>query len=48
MISLQSVSKTYETPAGKFSALKQIDLEIEPGEFVGVVGKSGSGKSTVL
>ena len=48
MISLQQVSKTYETPAGKFSALKQIDLEIQPGEFVGVVGKSGSGKSTLL
>ncbi|HKY42829.1 MAG TPA: ABC transporter ATP-binding protein [Pyrinomonadaceae bacterium] len=48
MISLQQVSKTYETPAGKFSALKQIDLEIQSGEFVGVVGKSGSGKSTLL
>lgn len=48
MISVQQVSKTYETPAGKFSALKQINLEIQPGEFVGVVGKSGSGKSTLL
>jgi putative ABC transport system ATP-binding protein len=48
MISLQQVSKTYQTPAGSFSALKQIDLEIQPGEFVGVVGKSGSGKSTLL
>ena len=48
MISLQQVSKTYETPAGKFAALKDIDLEIQPGQFVGVVGKSGSGKSTLL
>jgi putative ABC transport system ATP-binding protein len=48
MISLQQVSKTYETPAGKFSALKDVDLEIQSGEFVGVVGKSGSGKSTLL
>jgi len=48
MISLHHVSKTYETPAGKFAALKHIELEIRPGEFVGVVGKSGSGKSTLL
>lgn len=48
MISLNHISKTYETPAGKFAALKEIDLEIRSGEFVGVVGKSGSGKSTLL
>jgi len=48
MISLHQVNKTYETPAGKFSALKDINLEIQPGEFVGIVGKSGSGKSTLL
>ena len=48
MISLHRVNKTYETPAGKFAALKDIDLEIQPGQFVGVVGKSGSGKSTLL
>jgi len=48
MITLNHVSKTYETPAGKFAALKDIDLEIRPGQFVGVVGKSGSGKSTLL
>jgi len=48
MISLNHVTKTYETPAGKFAALKDIDLEIRPGQFVGIVGKSGSGKSTLL
>ena len=48
MISLHHVNKTYETAAGKFAALKDIDLNIEPGQFVGVVGKSGSGKSTLL
>ena len=48
MISLHHVSKTYETPAGKFAALKSIDLNIEASQFVGVVGKSGSGKSTLL
>jgi putative ABC transport system ATP-binding protein len=48
MISLQHVSKTYETPAGLFPALRDIDLEVAKGEFVAVVGKSGSGKSTLL
>ena len=36
MISLHQVTKTYETPAGKFAALKAIDLNIEAGQFVGI------------
>ncbi len=48
MISLQGVTKAYETGAGPFWALKGIDLEMHPGEFVAVVGKSGSGKSTLI
>ena len=48
MITLNHVSKTYDTSAGKFAALKDIGLEIQSGQFVGIVGKSGSGKSTLL
>jgi len=48
LIELHGVTKHYHTKAGAFPALKGIDLDIYPGEFLGVVGKSGAGKSTLL
>ena len=48
LIHLRGVQKTYQTAAGGFTALKGIDLEVDPGEFVAVIGKSGSGKSTLI
>ncbi|MEN8172961.1 MAG: ATP-binding cassette domain-containing protein [Chloroflexota bacterium] len=47
-ISLKAVDKIYENAAGKFVALKSIDLNLNYGQFISVVGKSGSGKSTLL
>lgn len=43
-VSINQLSKSF----GDFQVLKGIELEIQPGEFVAVVGKSGCGKSTLL
>ena len=48
LIELDNISKVYKTPAGDFPALKNINACFYPGEFVSIIGKSGSGKSTML
>ncbi len=48
MVDLRSVDKYYQSAAGDYHALKTVDLQINPGEFVSIIGKSGSGKSTLL
>ncbi len=48
VISLQNVWKTYEMGATKLHAVRDINLDIQQGEFVVIVGPSGSGKSTML
>jgi len=48
IIELREVHKYYKTAVGDYHALNSIDLQIDPGEFVSIIGKSGSGKSTLL
>ena len=48
MIRLTGVSRTFAGRSGTVQALDGIDLEIDEGEFVAVLGRSGCGKSTLL
>jgi len=48
LISLRGVVKDYPSAAGPFRALKGIDLDVFRGEFLGVIGKSGAGKTTLV
>lgn len=48
LISLQGITKVYGSDESKTYALRGIDLEIYEGEFVAIMGSSGSGKSTAM
>ena len=48
IVELKNVSKTYKIGESEFKALKNIDLELNKGEFVVILGPSGAGKSTLL
>ena len=48
-IELRGVTKRFTTPGGSvYTALKDLDLEVAPGEFCAIVGPTGCGKSTTL
>jgi NitT/TauT family transport system ATP-binding protein len=48
-IELRHVTKRFLTPSGSvFTALQNLDMAVEPGEFCAVVGPTGCGKSTTL
>ena len=48
VIRVAGLGKSYETAAGLFPALKGVDLEIQPGDYLAIMGPSGSGKSTFM
>ncbi len=48
MVKIEQLHKSYVTGANSLHVLKGIDLEIQEGEMVSIMGSSGSGKSTLL
>lgn len=48
LIKIEGLDKTFPAPGGDVRALKSIDLEVQQGEYVGVIGPSGAGKTTLL
>ena len=48
LLDISHIDMVFPTPNGDFTALKDVDLKINKGEFVSLIGHSGCGKSTVL
>ncbi|MHC4355887.1 MAG: ABC transporter ATP-binding protein, partial [Planctomycetota bacterium] len=48
MIKLNHIQKRYDTKAGFVYVLQQINLNVEEGEFITIMGPSGAGKTTLL
>ena len=48
IIDLMGIGRSYKNSGQEVKALKEVDLQIKQGEFIGIIGPSASGKSTLL
>lgn len=47
LLSMMSITRTFQTPKGPIHAVSDVSLEVMPGECLAIVGESGSGKTTL-
>ncbi|WP_343185807.1 methionine ABC transporter ATP-binding protein [Anoxynatronum sibiricum] len=48
LIQLHQVSKTFQSSSQQVEALREVSLQVNPGEIYGIIGHSGAGKSTLI
>jgi capsular polysaccharide transport system ATP-binding protein len=48
MLSLEHVTKVYDTRHGRYQVLKDVNLTLERGRNIGILGRNGAGKSTMI
>src|SRR3984957_17473397 len=48
LVQVQGLGKTYQKARGALTLFEDLNLEVEPGEMVAIVGQSGAGKSSLL
>ena len=48
VLEVKNICKTYQSQNGEIEALKNINFDVQEGEYVSIIGPSGCGKSTLL